>query len=70
MSFAAEWILAVHRAVWFPVLWATGLEAAAAEDDWSGAPEVKAGPAGTVRRCAPIDQGGGHCRTLDRRRAA
>jgi hypothetical protein len=27
MSFLTEWALAVHRAVWFPLLWMTGLEA-------------------------------------------
>jgi hypothetical protein len=26
MSLATEWILAVHRAIWFPVLYAMGLE--------------------------------------------
>lgn len=31
MSFATEWALAIHRAVWFPVLWLTGLEAQAIE---------------------------------------
>lgn len=32
MSFLTEWALAVHRAVWFPVLWMTGLEARAVGD--------------------------------------
>lgn len=32
MSFLTEWVLAVHRAVWFPVLWMTGLEARAIGD--------------------------------------
>jgi len=50
MSFAGEWILAVHKAIWFPVLWATGLEAAAAEDDWFGVREPEAAP--LVRRRA------------------
>lgn len=27
MIFFHEWILAVHKAIWFPVLWMTGLEA-------------------------------------------
>jgi hypothetical protein len=36
MSFATEWALAVHRAVWFPVFWLTGLEAAAEEDPFLG----------------------------------
>ncbi|HSP55258.1 MAG TPA: hypothetical protein VLS25_06680 [Dehalococcoidia bacterium] len=31
MSFATEWALAIHRAVWFPLLWMTGLEARAME---------------------------------------
>ena len=26
MSLASEWILAVHRAIWFPVFYALGLE--------------------------------------------
>ena len=26
MEFMVEWWLTVHRAVWFPVLWATGLD--------------------------------------------
>lgn len=26
MTFLMEWWLAVHRAVWFPALWATGLD--------------------------------------------
>ena len=32
MSFLTEWVLAVHRAVWFPLLWMTGLEAQAIGD--------------------------------------
>ncbi|HVP05942.1 MAG TPA: hypothetical protein VMT90_09730 [Dehalococcoidia bacterium] len=30
-KFWLEWALAIHRAVWFPVLWATGLERAAVD---------------------------------------
>ena len=26
MTFLVEWWLTVHRVVWFPVLWATGLD--------------------------------------------
>jgi len=40
MSFVSEWILAVHRAIWFPVLWSVGLEADGAEVEWPGAPEA------------------------------
>ena len=52
LSFAGEWILAVHKAIWFPLLWATGLEAAAAEDEWFGVPEVNPAPGtrGPARR--------------------
>ena len=26
MSLSSEWLLAIHRAIWFPVLYAIGLE--------------------------------------------
>lgn len=31
MSLASEWILTIHRAIWFPVLFAMGLEGQAVE---------------------------------------
>ena len=31
MKFWIEWALAIHRAIWFPVIWATGLERPAIE---------------------------------------
>jgi hypothetical protein len=31
MSMTTEWILAIHRAVWFPVLYAMGLEGRSVE---------------------------------------
>jgi len=47
MSLATEWALAVHRAVWFPVFWLTGLEAPAEDDPFLGytrlSPAVPAG---------------------------
>jgi hypothetical protein len=51
MSFATEWALAIHRAVWFPVLWLTGLEAPAIETPFlDGAPPSSDCPAGS---CPP-----------------
>ena len=42
MSFATEWALAIHRAVWFPVLWLTGLEAPAIEAPFPNGPPSSA----------------------------
>ena len=37
MSLASEWMLAVHRAIWFPVFYAMGLERDAIEAPIGGA---------------------------------
>ncbi|MEK7247506.1 MAG: hypothetical protein AAB092_03445 [Chloroflexota bacterium] len=31
MKFWIEWALAIHRAIWFPMIWASGLEQQAIE---------------------------------------
>jgi hypothetical protein len=31
MKFWIEWALAIHRAIWFPLIWASGLEQQAIE---------------------------------------
>lgn len=31
MKFWIEWALAIHRAVWFPLLWTSGLERSAVD---------------------------------------
>lgn len=55
MSFGIEWFLAIHRAVWFPVLWLTGLEAPAIEMPFpDGAPSSSDCPAGS---CPPSRAG-------------
>jgi hypothetical protein len=53
MSFATEWALAIHRAVWFPVLWLTGLEAPANET-----PFLEGAHHRRIARPAPARQGG------------
>ena len=75
MSFVTEWALAIHRAVWFPVLWLTGLEAPANEtpflDDAHRRQIVRPAPArqparpgSTGRPCVPPGRRG----MLSRRR--
>ena len=67
MNFFAEWILAVHRAIWFPALWLSGLEATPvdAEAEWRSTPRrstVRGLPRKTTLRESPVG--------LVRRRAA
>jgi hypothetical protein len=56
MSFATEWALAIHRAVWFPLLWMTGLEARALE-----APFINEATAMTGTSAGAVSHGGESC---------
>jgi hypothetical protein len=49
MSMLSEWALAIHRAVWFPVMYAAGLEREPIEVPEAFAPVA----AGQLRRGAP-----------------
>jgi hypothetical protein len=49
MDFFVEWTLAVHRAVWFPVFWAMGLERPAMEAPIDLTPTAK-------RKVVPISR--------------
>ena len=54
MKFWIEWALAIHRAVWFPLLWGSGLERSAVE----APPELAALSGGSPRPSLHVIEGG------------
>jgi hypothetical protein len=34
MNFLAEWSMAIHKAIWFPFFWLTGLESPPVDPGW------------------------------------
>ncbi|HSP54002.1 MAG TPA: hypothetical protein VLS25_00310 [Dehalococcoidia bacterium] len=63
MSFATEWALAVHRAVWFPLLWMTGFEGRAMEAPFLAmeAPLIDEAAAMTGTVARPTSHGAKSC---------
>ena len=70
MSFATEWALAIHRAIWFPLLWMTGLESRAIEAPFIDEATAMSGtPAGPPSRGAKSCLGTRAPRSTAKRRA-
>lgn len=61
MNFLAEWLIAMHKAAWFPLIWALGLEANSVELPQDMLPQLGALDRDRLRLVEP---------TSTRRRAA